>query len=188
MGRLCPMTSPSPAALLLALTTLSMLLSTGCTDESLALQASVELENRTGFTVEVYVGDTLKVSRLPNGGTAEFETRSGRRPILVRDLATGLTVVEEQYRFDDEAINVIELEDARSKLTVEQSGDCCVRVFADGRQVAELGGLSTREVLIPAGTRPIQIRSCTGVIKREESRVFLPGGTTTVETTSADCD
>lgn len=178
----------SLAACLPCLAVGALLTLTGCSGEGFGLQAMVELENRTGFSVEVYVGDTLKVSRLPNGGTAEFETRSGRRPILIRDLDTRLTILEEQFRFDEEVINVIELSDARSRLEVRQEGDCCVRIFADGRQIAELGGASTRDVLIPAGTRPIQIRSCTGVIQREESRVFLPGATTTINTTSADCD
>lgn len=179
MNPLLRLLSGLPLALLLLLT--------GCDGDTFRLLATVELVNRTGFTVEVLVGETLKVSRLPNGGTAEFETTSGRRPLLVRDLGSGLAIIDEQYRFRDDVTNRIDLSDARAVLELTQAADCCVRIRVDGRQVAEVGGISTREVLVPAGTRSVDVLTCAGVLRRNESRVFLTGGRTTVNLTAADC-
>lgn len=171
----------------LLLCALLLLLFTGCEGTGFGFPSEVEFQNLSGFTVEVSVDQTLKLSSLPNGGIGTFTSSTGFRPLRVRDRSTGLLVLAADYRFRSDVLNRIRIEESRAILRITQAGTCCQRIFIDGRQMMELGGGSSRDLLIPAGSWSIEVRSCAGVTQQTLERILLPGQTVTVDLAASLC-
>ncbi|HYE78392.1 MAG TPA: hypothetical protein VEI97_10420 [bacterium] len=158
------------AGLLLAL------LLTGCTTTDPLFfseaDALVVVRNRSGFDVDVLVGQTGKLSNLEDGENRQFFTNSGQRRIRFADTGTGLTILDTVFALSSRETNYITLEDARSTLDFTNDSSCCVLVLVDNRQVLQAGAGQTRQVTIPAGVRVFELQECGGDVFASRVRLM----------------